>query len=113
VLRAAALRAGGKTIEADHLPDGLRADRRSVPHVPQPAARPLPLKGLIRDFQKRLIVFALRNARGNRAGAAKILEVSRSELWRRMGELSIGEDDWRTIPAPGPASDASPQNRGV
>jgi transcriptional regulator with AAA-type ATPase domain len=112
VLVAAAEKAGDATIEASNLPAALRGRPAAVPTSEQ-AKKTFPLKQTLREMQRRLILFALRRARGHKVEAAGLLDISRSELWRRMGELGVGEDDWKQLPAREAGDDEAPPDRGV
>jgi transcriptional regulator with PAS, ATPase and Fis domain len=108
-LLAAAKNAGESAIEAIHLP----ANLRGRPASPATERKTFPLKETLREMQKRLLLFALRRARGHKVEAARLLDISRSELWRRMGELGIGEDDWRQLPGREAGGNEAPPDRGV
>jgi transcriptional regulator with PAS, ATPase and Fis domain len=110
VMLAAAKNAGEGSIEVAHLPATVRG-RPSAPAGPE--RKTFPLKETLREMQRRLILFALRRARGHKVEAARLLDISRSELWRRMGELGIGEDDWRQLPGKEAGGDEAPPDRGV
>ena len=82
-----ALAAGhGSTLRADDVRAALRARDRS-----QEGAGPFDAKldGVLADVERRTILDALRQARGQRSRAAKIMGISRSRLYRRMDALGI------------------------
>jgi len=82
-----ALAAGqGPTLKADDIRAALRARDRS-----QEGGGPLEAKldGVLADVERRTILDALRQARGQRSRAAKIMGISRSRLYRRMDALGI------------------------
>jgi DNA-binding NtrC family response regulator len=92
VLRDAAERTATNIIEPEHLPEILRATSGGVEQ--QIVERRFPLKETLQETQRRLILFALRRAKGRKADAARLLDISRSELWRRMRELNIDDESW-------------------
>ncbi len=112
VLANAAKTARGGQIEPEHLPESLRGMR---PNVAKHAAhdRQMPLAPTLKDVQRRLILFALWRSRGQKAAAARYLDLSRSELWRRMGEMNIGDDEWRTLEGKARHEDALPPDHPV
>lgn len=83
-----------EVIQAVDLPEAMRRESRPVAAVPR---KIYPLEELTEQFRRRLVLLALRQARGHKAEAARLLDVSRTELWRRMNQLGIGEDDWRSV----------------
>jgi DNA-binding NtrC family response regulator len=82
VLRGAARRAKGERIELADLPFFLRSG-------PMPATKNLPLDALLEQAERRIILLALRQARGNRAQAAEILGIWRPRLLRRLEHFGI------------------------
>jgi transcriptional regulator with PAS, ATPase and Fis domain len=111
VLAIAAKKAKGGLIEPAHLPQSFRANRSSDgTSSPDVRDAQLPLGLTLKDVQRRLILFALWRSRGQKAAAARFLDLSRSELWRRMGEMNIGEDEWRTLEGQHTVNDALPPN---
>jgi DNA-binding NtrC family response regulator len=91
VLREAALRAPGERIDAADLPVYLRqAVKLDQTPGPEPE-RPIQLKEVLRQVERRLILLALQRARGNRSRAAQMLSVWRPYLLRRMEALGITE----------------------
>ena len=51
--------------------------------------------------KRGLIVEALRFTEGNKTRAARILEMSRTTLWRKLREFEITEHEWRMVPKNG------------
>ncbi|HEV3263345.1 MAG TPA: sigma 54-interacting transcriptional regulator [Gemmataceae bacterium] len=91
VLAAARARAGGERIDAADLPAYLRL-AVSLERTPAPApARSLPLDQILEQAERRLIVLALRLARGNKSRAADLLAIWRPRLHRRMEALGIAD----------------------
>jgi len=85
-VESAAVRAGGRRIEAQHLPEEIRRemegeseDERYQP--PDSEAE-----------ERAAIVAALEEAGGVRTRAARLLGMSRTTLWRRMKEFGLGEE---------------------
>jgi transcriptional regulator with PAS, ATPase and Fis domain len=90
VLSAARARAAADRIDLGDLPAALRLGH-SLGQLPgRPAERPLPLKQLLEQAERRLIELALRRTRGNRSRAAELLQVWRPHLLRRMEKLGVG-----------------------
>ena len=55
--------------------------------------RPLPLDRLLEQAERRLILLALRRARGNKTRAAELLSIWRPRLLRRMEALGIADTE--------------------
>ena len=91
VLQAACLRTPNDQLDVGHFPAALRLAVRldETPEVPKEMA--LPLDQLLEEAERRLILLALRKARGNRSRAAEILSIWRPRLLRRMEALKIQE----------------------
>jgi len=84
-------RAGGERIDAADLPAYVRL-AVSLERTPLPApTRALPLDQLLEQAERRLILLALRLARGNKSRAAELLAIWRPRLHRRMEALGIAD----------------------
>lgn len=92
VLASSCPRAKSTTLEADDLPGYLRRSTLVAELPDKPAERPMPLDELLEQAERRLIVLALRAARGNKSRAAKLLSIWRPRLLRRMKELGIPDE---------------------
>jgi DNA-binding NtrC family response regulator len=92
ILAGAVARAKGSTLDADDLPGYLRHTAAVAELADKPAERSLPLDPLLEQVERRLIVLALRAARGNKSRAAKLLSIWRPRLLRRMKELGIPDE---------------------
>ena len=92
VLRSANTRASDTVIDACHLPARLRLAARLEETPSATPERPVPLDQLLEEAERRLILLALRRARGNRSRAAELLSIWRPRLLRRIEALGI--KDW-------------------
>jgi len=77
-----AAQCGHDVIEVGDLPFYLRA-------TPLPVPRQLPLDSLLEQVERRLIALALKDAKGNKTDAARMLGIWRQRLVRRMEALGI------------------------
>ncbi len=76
------------TIEPNHLPVSIRTYASFVDaHAKQ--EEPWDLDRILEDVEKSLIEHALDNAQGNRASAARFLNISRARLLRRLEQLGM------------------------
>jgi PAS domain S-box-containing protein len=91
VLQSATGRAKSERIEVVDVPFHLR-------HGPVPAEKKFPLDALLEQAERRLIVLALRLADNNRAQAARLLDVWRPRLLRRMEHFGIDVPDRKESP---------------
>jgi len=102
VVEEACTRARGETVERTDLPWDLRVavETAGMPALPSP--KPLPLDHLLASVERRLLVLALKQARGNKSKAAARLGISRARIHRRLLELGLvaeteaGETDARS-----------------
>lgn len=85
-LVTACSRATGEVLDRADLPMSLRLGLEG----PRPASKPLPLKPLLEEAERRLIALALRRSGGNKSRAAELLGVWRQLLLRRMEALGLG-----------------------
>ncbi len=94
VLATAWRHATGERIDAADLPAHLR-QAVNLARIPErEAERPVHLKDLLAQAERRLIVLALRMARGNKSRAAELLSIYRPLLGRRMEALGIGDTEY-------------------
>lgn len=91
-IRSAARQCRGETIRVEHLPLAIRSFGAAAT-VPAPAASPrtkiVPLEQALERLERELISRALEQARGNRAAAARMLQISRPRLLRRIEQLAL------------------------
>ena len=89
VLERAVVLSQGKTIAAEHLPQEI-AKTISTPQPQQTIAmQSLHLNPAIEKLEKEIIQLALQQAQGNRAKAARLLEISERSLWYKLKKLSL------------------------
>jgi transcriptional regulator with PAS, ATPase and Fis domain len=96
-LRSACVRATGERIDACHFPAALRTDVRMGRSADVRADRPISLDHVLEQAERRLILLALKKAKGNKSRAAELLSIWRPRLIRRMEALGI-------TPSPEPVS---------
>lgn len=86
VIESAVASGQGPVLKADEVRTALRnRDRLREAGGEQPVK----LDGVLADVERRTILDALRQARGQRSRAAKLMGISRSRLYRRMDALGI------------------------
>ncbi len=90
VIESASIRAGSGRIEAQHLPEVVRAGAGVEPDAVEPERYRGPGSD---DQERQAIMAALDEADGVRTRAAEILGMSRTTLWRKMNEYGIEADD--------------------
>jgi len=91
-LRGAAALAGGRPIGRDHLPAAV-VEASSPPPSEGAAGAPVEAEALtLREAEKRAIVRALDTSGHNRTRAAKLLDIDRSTLRRKMQEYGLDDD---------------------
>ncbi len=90
-LVAACTNANGEWAGPEHLPPGLRRSIGLMATATAEPDQPVNLDQVLEQVERRLIVLALRKARGNRSKAAQWLSVWRPRLLRRMEALGVTE----------------------
>ena len=80
------------TVGIDSLPFALRAGLDAALYAKQEHT-PVALERVLEGVEIKAITEALRLANGNRAQAARMLEISRARLLRRMEHLGLGESE--------------------
>jgi transcriptional regulator with PAS, ATPase and Fis domain len=103
VLASAQARAAGELLEAADLPAYVRRTVQLDQTPGREPARPLPLKQLLEQIERRLITLALKSSRGNKSEAAKMLSIWRPLLLRRMQALGIPDPGSKRKESPPPS----------
>jgi DNA-binding NtrC family response regulator len=80
---------GGEIIDATNLPEAVRDPRERTSDGSEEG---LTLKEAVAALERRMILRALENARGNRSEAARQLGIGRPQLYAKMQEHGIGGD---------------------
>lgn len=94
-IRNAARQCRGETIHIEHLPLAIRSFGSTAAEGlvnEQKQTKIVPLDQALADAEKQFIELALERAGGNRAAAARLLEISRGRLLRRIEQLGIDDD---------------------
>ncbi len=86
-LQHAVVLSRGTTIELAHLP------REIVEKAACSAPSVAPLAEVMRTYERRHLLDALRAAHGNRTRAARMLGISRKCLWEKLRAHGVGEDE--------------------
>jgi DNA-binding NtrC family response regulator len=88
-LQTSSARTDKNYIDVNHLPAPIRLAVRMQEQPAHETERKLALDAVLQEAERRLIVAALRKARGNRTKAAELLSIWRARLVRRMEALGI------------------------
>lgn len=89
VLERAAILSGGEVIDPQHLPSDIVGD--GVQTVAPPTATPnsFSIPAHTKQLEKKLIVEAIADCKGNKAKAAKQLEISERSLWNKLEQYGL------------------------
>lgn len=83
----------GSTISVDHFPEEIQKPALEQQHYPSPPPEPKSLASLPPYIsEKDEIIEVLKRARGNKSKAARMLNIDRSTLYRRMQRIGIASD---------------------
>lgn len=82
----------GGLVAVDHLPFQFRMGRDAQASGPQRTEPVAPLEPALAEFERNAIERALREARYNKTDAARLLQIPRARLYRRMQALDIDEE---------------------
>jgi len=61
---------------------------------------PIDLPGALQKLERQYLVEAMRQARGNKAEAARLLGFKRPALYAKLDRFEIAENEWRIEPSP-------------
>ncbi len=89
VLERAAILASD-TIEAQHLPSDLSGNNPTQTTLPQAIDKNmLSIPTLTKQLEKKLIIEAIAQCKGNKAKAARVLEISERSLWNKLDQYDL------------------------
>ena len=113
----AARRANGAAIETVHLSEAIRqtvARQKVVAASPDARSESdLPLDSLLEHVERRMIVLAMRKAKGLQAAAAEYLGIWPPRLSRRLQKLQIRDEEWRSGSPRERPNDETSTDRGI
>jgi DNA-binding NtrC family response regulator len=89
VIQRAAVVCGGEVIDVPDLPEALREARSTAP----PPEETMTLKEAIARLERQMIVRALQAAGGNRSEAARQLGIGRPNLYAKLEEYGITDEE--------------------
>ncbi len=90
-IERAILLCDGGLITRDHLPAALGRPAALPAGGDLDTAAPLPAGGVdLEDVEKSFVERALRDARGNKSKAARLLGLTRAQLYSRLEKYSLG-----------------------
>ena len=80
----------GEQIEVQHLPREIVSTvELASPLLSASLSQPLPLIPAVENLEKTLIAQALEQAAGNKAKAARLLDISERTLWYKVKKYSL------------------------
>ena len=91
VVESASERASGMLIGPEDLPASILGNLGAAYLPPTLAEESLPLDATLERVERWLIERALRTTRGNKSTAAKLLQISRARLLRRIQDLGLAQ----------------------
>ncbi len=89
VLERAAILSGGEAIEPQHLPRDIVGEEPSLPEMDAKLENNLSIPAHTQQLEKRLIIQAIEASKGNKAKAAKLLEISERSLWYKLDTYNL------------------------
>lgn len=109
-MQRAAVLARGEEIGLHHLPDELAPGIRGEQGTSS-ASLP-PLATAVRAFEREYLLRALRRTSGHRIEAARMLGISRKNLWEKARAMKIERPEWASEPEASPGKEGSPTPNG-
>jgi two-component system response regulator AtoC len=89
VLERAAILSSGGNIEPQHLPSDIAGNVSSLPLAQAAIQNSFSIPALTEQLEKKLIVDAIASCKGNKAKAAKLLEISERSLWYKLDAYKL------------------------
>ena len=89
VLERAAILSSGGNIEPQHLPSDIAGNVSSLPLAQAVIQNSFSIPALTEQLEKKLIVDAIASCKGNKAKAAKLLEISERSLWYKLDAYKL------------------------
>lgn len=89
VLERAAILSSGGDIEPQHLPSDIARNVSSLPLAQAAIQNSFSIPALTEQLEKKLIVDAIASCKGNKAKAAKLLEISERSLWYKLDAYKL------------------------
>jgi two-component system response regulator AtoC len=89
VLERAAILSGGAVIEPQHLPRDMVAEDASMPEPVKKLESNLSIPAHTQQLERKLIIQAIEASNGNKAKAAKKLEISERSLWYKLDQYQL------------------------
>ncbi|MFV1921221.1 MAG: sigma-54-dependent transcriptional regulator [Methylotenera sp.] len=89
VLERAAILSGGAAIESQHLPRDLVGEDVSMPKPDMKLENNLSIPAHTQQLERKLIIEAIEACNGNKAKAAKLLEISERSLWYKLDQYQL------------------------
>jgi len=89
VLERAAILSGGEAIEPQHLPRDIVGEEPSLPETDTKLENNLSIPAHTQQLEKKLIIQAIEASKGNKAKAAKLLEISERSLWYKLDTYNL------------------------
>jgi two-component system response regulator AtoC len=87
-VREACARAAGPYVQAGELPELLRHAEQAEAHPP-PREETVALDEFLAEIERELLQRAMRRSKGTRAAAARLLDISRARLLRRLEHFGL------------------------
>jgi len=91
-VRAASLAVRGPVIDAEDVPLQVPGQVSGLPTAVQPADADLDFHAAVHRLEKHLLQRALAKSQGNRAEAARLLNIHRQLLYAKLREHNLGDD---------------------
>lgn len=89
ILERAAILSGGAAIESQHLPRDLVGEDVSMPKSDMKLENNLSIPAHTQQLERKLIIQAIEASNGNKAKAAKKLEISERSLWYKLDQYQL------------------------